>query len=159
MENDNKNRKITFDDLIDSLVREEIVFLYDRYNIVGDTAEIDKVINTCGIINIEVGDVYSILSEDTVNYVSVGYGEGTDNMADVLKNAVSLLPIDVNEVSGMIFNVWIPEDMKASSIRGQDLLSDYVSGLPKDINFIWGIARDESLASPQIKVTLIAASR
>ena len=159
MENDNKNRKITFDDLIDSLMRKEIVFPYDRYNIVGDTAEIYKVINTYGIINIEVDDVYSTLSEDTVNYVTVGYGEGTDNMADVLKTAVSLLPIDVDQVSGMIFNVWIPEDMKASSIRGQKLLSDYVRGLPKDINIIAGLARDESLASPQIKVTLIAASR
>lgn len=141
MGNDNKNRRITFEELIDSLVREEIVFPYDRYNIVGDTAEIDKVINTCGIINIEIDDVYSILSEDTVNYVSVGYGEGTDNMADVLKNAVGLLPIDVNEVSGMIFNVWIPEDMKASSIRGQKLLSDYVRGLPEDINYLGYCAR------------------
>ena len=139
MENDNKNRKITFDDLIDSLMRKEIVFPYDRYNIVGDTAEIYKVINTYGIINIEVDDVYSTLSEDTVNYVTVGYGEGTDNMADVLKTAVSLLPIDVDQVSGMIFNVWIPEDMKASSIRGQKLLSDYVRGLPEDINNVSSI--------------------
>ena len=39
------------------MIIEPYKFPYEEYRIIGDTVEIDKVINTCGFINIEVDDV------------------------------------------------------------------------------------------------------
>lgn len=60
------------------MIIEPYKFPYEEYRIIGDTVEIDKVINTCGFINIEVDDVRTALSKEKVNYVSTGVAEGTE---------------------------------------------------------------------------------
>lgn len=65
-----KNDTTGGDDFITDFLKEPepYKFPYEDYQIIGDTTEIDKVIQTAGIINIGVADITSTLSTDTLNY-------------------------------------------------------------------------------------------
>ena len=133
-------------------------FPYVDYNIIGEIAEIDKIINTCGFINLDVADIESTLSKDAVNYVVVGLGQGEECMADALKDAIGKLPIDVDCISKILFNIWTPRD-ELYTVKYLNSLSEFVKGMFQDIDIYWGCAYDESLSGQQVKVTLIASSK
>lgn len=82
--------------LLDSLAVEEAIqndesykFPYENYKIIGDTGEIDRIINTCGVINVDIIDITSTLSTEADNYVAVGYAEGEGCIANAFKDAVA----------------------------------------------------------------------
>lgn len=132
--------------------------LYKEYHIKGDTAEIDKILNTCGYINIDVGDITSTLSKENCNYVSTGSAEGVNCVANALKDAMSKLPIEIDGIAKLLLNIWIPMDAQPSLKEMADL-SNFICRLPEDIDVVWGCALDESLEAQQVKLSLIAASR
>ena len=133
-------------------------FPYKDFQIVGDTAEIDQTINTCGVINLDVADIESTLSKERANYVVVGFGAGDNCMSDALKDAIDKLPIGVEGISKLLFNIWIPRDMP-SPVNYVNSLTEFIQPLSVDIDICWGCAHDESLSGQQVKVTLIAASK
>lgn len=81
-------------------------FPYEDYQIIGDTTEIDKVIQTAGIINIDVDDITSTLSTDTLNYVTVGYSE---NIYNAIEQSVENMPIPETDVAKCFFIFWFPK--------------------------------------------------
>lgn len=151
------NRKLLDNDLID-VSADTQKFPYKKYQIIGKTAENYKIINTCGFINLSADDVVSALSDFTANYVAIGFGVGDDCMADALKDAIGKLPIDVEDISNILFNIWMPRNMP-SSMKNLNLLTEFIKDLPQNIDVCWGCAHDESLDGQQVKVTLIAASK
>lgn len=151
------NQKLLDNDLID-VSADTKKFPYKEYQIIGETAEIDKIINTCGFVNIDVADIESTLSKETTNYVVVGFGEGDDCMSDALKDAIGKLPIGVEGISKLLFNIWIPRNMP-SSMKNLNSLTEFIKDLPKNIDVCCGCAHEESLDGQQAKVTLIAASK
>ncbi len=144
------NDKLSSEDEIRNY-SERYRFPYNDYKIVGDTANIDKIIHTCGYINIDVSDIISILSTETLNYVTVGAG---DNITDALEQSVDSLPISTNNVKRMLFQILTPNGHKPV-IKP---LTEFMSRFVADIYLTWGIAYDESLADI-IKVILIASSK
>lgn len=141
------------DDLYDVSIPQSI-FPYENYQIVGDTTEIDKVIQTAGIINIGVADITSTLSTDTLNYVTVGVG---GNIEDALKLSVDNLPITPIQVGKMLFQILIPKDYKPD-ISEMKSMTDFIGKYNKDTDVCWGLAFDESLTD-SIKVILIASRK
>lgn len=141
------------DDLYDVSIPQSI-FPYENYQIVGDTTEIDKVIQTAGIINIGVADITSTLSTDTLNYVTVGVG---GNIEDALKLSVENLPITPIQVGKMLFQILIPKDYKPD-ISEMKSMTDFIGKYNKDTDVCWGLAFDESLTD-SIKVILIASRK
>lgn len=115
---------------------------------------IDHVIQTAGLININVADITSTLSTDTLNYVTVGVGL---NVVDAMEQSVNNLPIPAGQVGKMLFQILIPKHHKPD-ISVANLIGDFVSMYDKDIDAFWGIAFDESLTN-NIKVILIASSK
>lgn len=126
-------------------------FPYDDYKIVGDTANIDKIINAEGIMNIDVGDIISILSTDTLNYVTVGVG--TD-ITKAVEQSVDNLPITTDNVGKMLLQILIPHNHKLDYKSYVESISKY----QEDIDIFFGFAYDESLVDG-VKVILIAASK
>lgn len=122
------------------------------------TIEIDRIINTCGFINLDVSDIVSTLSKKSVNYVTVGsaYGEGC--IANALADAIDKLPIEMDCISKMLFQIWMPKDMP-SPLNEMRIMTDSISSLSAYIDIIWGCAYDESLKEQHAKITLIAASK
>lgn len=134
-------------------------FPYENYKIVGDTAEIDKILYAEGHINIDVRDIEKSLSNETTNYVSTGYAEGTGCIVNALKDAVSKLPIATDHIADLLFNIWIPKTMD-SPVKELQSTTEYLRELPANIYWFWGMAYDdESLNGQQAKVSLIAASK
>ncbi len=135
-------------------------FPYRDYTIIGDTAIIDKVINTWGIINISIPDITSTLSVDTVNYVTEGYAEGLQCFVNALKDALGNLPIEIDSISNILINIWhsrsLPSTVKMKEMKS---LANYLKILPDDMEIVWGNAVDNSLDGLQAKVSLIAACK
>ena len=156
----NKKDKTSFAKLIDSLgaLDAPYIFPYEDYQIVGDTAEIDRIINTCGFINLGVSDIVSTLSKESVNYVTVGSADDEGCIANALKVAIGKLPIEIGNVSKLLFNIWMPKNMPTPMTEMQSMI-DIINPLSYDIDICWGCAHDESLDGQQVKVTLIAASK
>ena len=153
--------KICFAELLDTHdIPEdmEYKFPYEEYKIIGDTTEIDKIIYACGYINIDVSDVKSILSKETVNYVTTASAEGVDCITKALKEVLEKLPIKIDNISKLLFNIWTSRSME-SPLTEMKFFTKFISNLPEDVDVVWGCAFDESLEGQQAKVSLIAASK
>ncbi|MDE6586771.1 MAG: hypothetical protein K2K40_00360 [Paramuribaculum sp.] len=131
---------------------------YENYTIIGETAEIDRIVNTFGILNLSVDDVMSTLSKETVNYVVVGTADGEGCIANALKVAIDKLPIETENTSKLLFNIWMSKNSQ-SPMAEIKLMIDYIESIPSNIDICWGCAYDESLSGEQVKVSLIAASK
>ena len=142
------------EDFIDDFAIPQCKIQYEDYRIVGDVAEVEKVIQTCGMINIGVADITSTLSTDTVNYVTVGIG---GNIMDAMERSVGNLPITAGQVGKMLLQILIPKDYKPD-ISAIESMTDFIGKYNKDADVCWGLAFDESLID-NIKVILIASSK
>ena len=136
----------------------EYHFPYEEYKIIGDTTEIDKIILTCGYINIDVVDVESTLSKETINYVTTASAEGSGGIATALEDPLKKLPIKIDNISKLLFNIWMSKNIEIP-LTEMELMMDFIRNLPEDVDVVWGCAFDESLERQQVKVSLIAASK
>lgn len=152
--------RISFRDLLNALEihQETYKFPYEDYKIVGDTAEIDRMYRCNGYINLDIPDFLSTLSKETVNYVSTGRAEGSDCVVNALADALCKLPIDMEAISKLLFNVWTPKDMQFP-MNEMKSMADFMSEMSSDIDVCWGFASDESLEGCKARVSLIAASK
>lgn len=139
------------------MIIEPYKFPYEEYRIIGDTVEIDKIINTCGFINIEVDDVRTALSKEKVNYVSTGAAEGTECIVNAFKIALKEIPLKTDDIYDMLIQVWLCRDM--ATIKECDSIAKLISKLSTNINICCGFAIDESLTTQQAKITLIISGK
>lgn len=155
--------EVSLDELLDLLDEEyspcEYKKLpYEDYIIIGDTAEIDKMCMSKGYINLDIPDFLRTLSKDTVNYVSTGRAEGPDCVVNALADALHKLPIEIEAISKLLFNVWTPKVMQFH-MNEMKSMADFINVLSMDIDIVWGFACDESMEGRQARVSLIAASK
>ena len=139
------------------MIIEPYKFPYEEYRIIGDTVEIDKVINTCGFINIEVDDVRTALSKEKVNCVSTGVAEGTECIVNAFKIALKEIPLKTDDIYNILIQVWLRRDM--ATIKECDSIVKVISKLSTNINICCGFAIDESLTTQQAKITLIISGK
>lgn len=161
VKDDDKMGAVDFTDLLDTyeFIEKPYRFPCENYMIIGDTEEIDKIINTCGYINIDVRDIEKTLSNETTNYVSTGSAEGAGCIVNALKDAVSKLPIAIDRIADLLFNIWVPKTMD-SPLKELNSMTEFIGELSGDIKYTWGVAYDdESLNGQQAKISLIAASK
>lgn len=130
------------------------VFSYCGCKIIGNESAFRQVLNVCGRINIDVSDITSTLSTETLNYVTVGVG---CNITEALEQSVENLPITPKQAEKMLFQILIPKDY-IHDISENKSIADFISKYNNDIDVCWGLAFDESLYE-SIKVTLIASSK
>ncbi len=143
-----------------SVVKDELtLFPYEDYRIIGDTAQLDNVLKSNGVLNIDYGDIRRTLSTDKLNYISVGIG---DNITDVLEQSVENLPISTENISDMLFYVFSPKFRKpeneAMDCSDAEQIVSFTHNLPVEIKVFWGLGYDD-LLTDKIKVILIAASK
>lgn len=163
----NDNMEImSFEDMLASLdINDEpYKFPCEEYDIIGDTTEIDKILNVSGIINIDITDITTTLSKDKVNYISVGFGEGDSAAYGAIKEAVDNLPLGIDEIAKLLIHIWMPPGEMGQLYNEVVYVTDFIKTLPSDLDAFWGIARGElpdvSLPKKQkVKVSLIAASK
>lgn len=130
------------------------VYSYCGCKIIGDYSAFRQVKNVCGMINIDVADIISTLSTETLNYVTVGVG---DNITNAMVQSVESLPISPEQAKKMLFQILVPKDY-IHDIPENLSIVDFIGKYNKDIDVCWGLAFDDSLVE-NIKVTLIASSK
>lgn len=134
----------------------KLFYCFENYNNSPKFAidAIDHVIQTAGLINIDVPDITSTLSTDTLNYVTIGVG---NNITDAVEQSVDNLPINLDQVGKMLFQILIPKHHKPDISVAKSIV-DFISMIDENIDVCWGLAFDESLTD-SIKVILIASSK
>lgn len=143
---------------LDYIEPEPYNFPYEDYNIIGDTSEIDKIINFYGSININVIDVMTTLSKSSSNYVTIGTSK-VGSVIDALEFAVKNLKETCSApIEKILFNVWIKRRTSTLSVKDLNDMVDYIDHEFKGIRVVWGVANDESL-DDKVKITLIVASK
>lgn len=160
---DEKTERERFEELRRKLetIDEPYHFPYDKYCIVGDTAEIDRIIFASGPINIDVPDVESTLSKDGVNYVTTGHAEGEDNLRRAFREALGKVPIPIENITTILFNIWRSENFgKFESAWYTKFVSlrRFLDELPENIDIFWGCTCDESMSNREVEVSLIASN-
>ena len=163
----NDNMEImSFEDLLASLDIYDKLYKFPckEYDIIGDTTEIDKILNASGIINIRIAEITKTLSKDKVNYISVGYGEGDDAISGAIKEAVENLPLGIDEIARLLIHIWIPPGGMGQPFSEVAGVTNFIETLPSDLDAFFGIARGELpdvslLKKHKVKVSLIAASK
>lgn len=121
---------------------------------------ISELITGDGYINLDFEDVKSTLTKGGAAIISTGYGDGESRVKDAIKNALESPLLSNHDILGaqrLLFNLYYnPKAEVKFLMREMQEFTDFVQGLNREIEVIWGVKFDESLGN-QVKVTILAA--
>ena len=124
---------------------------WNGYPVHGNIKELDRIIESEGIITLDKDDIVNLLSAEGESHVTSGVDA---NLGEAFNEAVNALPCKVDKVEELLIDFRFgnkqPEMSELSSI------TDTLSETNPDINIMWGITSDESLGD-SCKVVLVAA--
>ncbi len=124
---------------------------WNGYPVHGDIKELDRIIKSEGLINLDKDDVVNVLSAEGESHVTSGVNS---KLGEAFNEAVNSLPYKVDKVEELLIDFRFgnrqPKMSELSSI------TDTLSETNPDINIMWGITSDESLGD-SCKVVLVAA--
>lgn len=124
---------------------------WNGYDVYGDIGELDAIVESTGLINLDKDDVIGVLSAEGENYVATG----TDNRIDEsFTKAINELPYSIDKITNLLisFRCGNLQPNMADISKIPSFLSD---GNP-DMDVKWGIAKDDTLGD-SFKVTLVAS--
>ncbi|WP_289746822.1 hypothetical protein [Paramuribaculum intestinale] len=127
------------------------ISIWNGYPVHGDIKELDRIIESEGIITLDKDDIVNLLAAEGESHVTSGVNA---NLGEAFNEAVNALPGKVDKVEELLidfrFSNRQPKMSELSSI------TDTLSETNPDINIMWGITSDESLGD-SCKVVLVAA--
>lgn len=127
------------------------ITIWNGYPVHGDIKELDRIIKSEGLINLDKDDVVNVLSAEGESHVTSGVNS---KLGEAFNEAVNSLPYKVDKVEELLIDFRFgnrqPKTSELSSITGK------LSGINPDINIMWGISSDESLGD-SYKVVLVAS--
>ena len=124
---------------------------WNGYDVYGDIAELDAIVESTGFINLDKDDVIGVLSAEGENCVATGTGNRID---ETFTTAINELPYSIGKITNLLI-----------SFRGGNLqpniadlskIPSFLSEVNPDMDVKWGIAKDDTL-SDSFKVILIAS--
>ena len=140
----------------DDYDKEDCSFPYHLYQIIGNKKEIENIIVSSDIININLGHITSILSTTSPNYIVVGYGSDKNRIAKAYLSAIEDLPLKTSKISKLLLYL--------SSSPTQSILVEEINNLTihivkSDFNgeLVWGMGMDHTL-NEEVKITIIAST-
>ena len=127
------------------------ISIWNGYPVHGDIKELDRIIESEGLITLDKDDVVNVLSAEGESHVTSGVNF---KLGEAFNEAVNALPCKVDKVEELLIDFRFgnkqPEMSELSSI------TDTLSEVNPDINIMWGISSDESLGD-SYKVVLVAS--
>ena len=129
------------------------ISIWNGYPVHGEIKELDRIIESEGLITLDKDDVVNVLSAEGESHVTSGVNS---KLGEAFNEAVNALPCKVDKVEELLIDFRFgnrqPDMSEFSSI------TDSLSGANPDINIMWGITSDESLGD-SYKVVLIASEK
>lgn len=128
--------------------------LWKGYDVNGDTAELDAIVESGGIISLDANDIITVLSAEGTKWISAATAATVE---EALTEAVNNLPCDTQATSHLLI------DFRFGNRQGEEgnlslgafpkLLEPYLS---REVALFWGITPDNSLGE-DFKVVVLAA--
>ena len=116
---------------------------------------ISELITVPALINLDVADVRTIMSEGGAALMAVGRATGDDRARQSAENAISssLLDVTIDGARGILFNITGGADMTLFEIN--EAAAIIKESAHPDVNLIFGAQIDESMGD-EIRITVIA---
>lgn len=116
---------------------------------------ISELINIQGVINQDFADVTSIMKDAGYAHMGIGRASGPDKAEKAAREAISspLLETSINGARGVIIHFLASPNIDLEDINiASSMIRDAAH---EDVNFIWGVAYDESM-DDNMRITVIA---
>ncbi len=118
---------------------------------------IAEIITIHGHVNLDFADVNTTLKDGGVAIMSRGMGRGLNRVNDAIKDALNSPLLNNNDVFNakkILINISCGEE---NQLRMEEMneFNDFMSKFSREIEVIWGVAREDSLGE-DVKVTLLA---
>lgn len=129
------------------------ISIWNGYPIYGDIKELDSIVESTGIINLDKNDIVSVLSAEGDNIVVTGI---STSLKDAYNQAVSNLPCEISSINAMLMNLSVCK--KPVLMADMPKFGHLVEGMRSPADFLWGVTSDESLGE-SYKVVLVASAK
>lgn len=121
---------------------------------------ISELITGDGYINLDFEDVKSTLTDGGAAIISAGFGEGEGRVKQAITTALESPLLKNHDILGanrLLFNLYYnPNAEEKFLMREMQEFTDFVQGLNREVEVIWGVKFDEDLGN-KVKVTILAA--
>lgn len=121
---------------------------------------ISELITGEGYINLDFEDVKSTLTDGGAAIISAGFGEGEGRVKQAINTALESPLLKNHDILGanrLLFNLYYnPKAEEKFLMREMQEFTDFVQGLNREVEVIWGVKFDEDLGN-KVKVTILAA--
>ena len=125
---------------------------WNGYDVYGDIAELDAIVESTGFINLDKDDVIGVLSADGENCVTTGM----DNLIDeAFTKAVNELPYSIDKLNSLLISFHCGD--RQPDMTELSKIPAFLSEANSDIDVKWGIAKDDTLGD-SFKVILVASA-
>ena len=125
--------------------------IWNGYPVYGDASELDSIVESKGLINLDKNDVVSVLAAEGDNIVVTGI---STSLKDAYNQAVSNLPCEISAINAMLMNLMVCK--KPVLMTDMPQFGPVVEGIRSPADFLWGVTSDESL-DDSYKVVLVAS--
>lgn len=124
---------------------------WNGYDVYGDIAELDAIVESTGFINLDKDDVIGVLSAEGENCVATGTGNRIDEAFTTANNE---LPYSIDKITNLLISFrWGNLQPNMADISK---IPSFLSEANPDMDVKWGIAKDDTL-SDSFKVILVAS--
>ncbi|MBD5258155.1 MAG: hypothetical protein HDS52_05655 [Barnesiella sp.] len=124
---------------------------WNGYPVYGDVRELDYIAGADSLINLEKDDIIRVLSADGKNYLTTSIHT---NLGDAFKDALNDLSCNIDNVNSLLIDFRYGN--KSPKMSELSPITASLSEANPDIDVVWGMSSDETLAD-SCKVTLLAS--
>lgn len=125
---------------------------WNCYYIHGDIKELDTIVESNGLINLDKDDVVEVLSAEGEKYVTTGIDNQID---DAFTKAINELPYSIDKITSILISFRCGN--RQPNMTEISKIQSFLSGANPDIDVRWGITKDDTLGD-SFKVILVASA-
>lgn len=125
---------------------------WNGYDVYGDIGELDAIVESTGLINLDKDDVIGVLSAEGESRVTTG----TDNHIDeAFTKAINELPYPFDKINSLLISFHY--GILQPNMTDMSKITSVLSKACHNMDVKWGMAKDESLGN-SFKVILVASA-
>ena len=125
------------------------------------TQSITDIITLRGVINRDFNDVDTTLREGGTAIISTGYGEGPNRVSDAIQDALHSPLLEDHDIFGskkLLIVLYVSDEDEKYPFNMEEVkaLEDFVGGIIKDVDVMWGLYRQPDLGN-KVRITILAS--
>lgn len=125
--------------------------IWNEYEIVGDTALLEYIIETPGYIDLNLTDILSTLTKSGKNYISTATAS---TLAEALSAATENLPVSLSKATSVL--VQFVCGTRDVIMNEMVTIVEKLREIDDNVNVCWGMAKDSSLTD-RFRVIILSA--